>query len=130
MISHPPISALFVIEDDGYLLKSFMAYLQSMPHFKLKVLPQLPADISTYDVVVTRNLQNEGAEHLGQFVENGGSWLILVHLSEKPLPIFLGVQPEQVGPAAELRILFENKNHSLAVRFRVSSLQLTDMFQT
>jgi hypothetical protein len=43
-----------------------------MPHLKLKVLPQLPAEISNYDVVVTRNLQNEGAEaeHLGQF-ENG-----------------------------------------------------------
>jgi hypothetical protein len=118
MIPHSPFSVLFVIEDDCSRLKSFMAYLQSMPHLKFSVSRQLSAEIANYDVVVTRNLQNEGAgaEHLRQFVENGGSWLILVHLSEKPLPVIFGVQPEPVGPAAELRILFENKNHSLAVR--------------
>ncbi len=96
MMPHPPFTVLFVIEDDGSLPKSFMAY--------------------HYDVVVTRNLKNEATERLRQFVENGGSWLILVHLSEKPLPLIFGAQPELVGPAAELRILFENKNHSLAVR--------------
>ena len=64
-----------------------------MPHLKFSVARQLPAEISNYDVVVTRNLKNEGAEaeHLRQFVENGGSWLILVHLSEKPLPVIFGV---------------------------------------
>jgi predicted dehydrogenase len=116
MMPHPPFTVLFVIEDDCSLPKSFMAYLQSMPHVKFSVARQLPAEIANYDVVVTRNLQNEGAERLRQFVENGGSWLILVHLSEKPLPVIFGAQPESVGPAAELRILFENKNHSLAVR--------------
>ena len=115
---HPPVSVLFVIEGDGSLPKSLMTYLQSMPHLKLMVARQLPAQIADYDVVVTRNLPNEGAgaEHLRQFVENGGGWLILVHLSERPLPEIFGVQPEPVGPAAELRILFENKTHSLAVR--------------
>ncbi len=115
---HPPVSVLFVIEGDGSLPKSLMTYLQSMPHLKLVVARQLPAQIADYDVVVTRNLPNEGAgaEHLRQFVENGGGWLILVHLSERPLPEIFGVQPEPVGPAAELRILFENKTHSLAVR--------------
>ena len=116
MMPHPPFTVLFVIEDDCSLPKSFMAYLQSMPHLKFSVARQLPAAIANYDVVVTRNLQNEGAERLRQFVENGGSWLIMVHLSEKPLPVIFGAQPESVGPAAELRILFENKNHSLAVR--------------
>jgi predicted dehydrogenase len=95
-----------------------MAYLQSMPHLRFSVARQLPAAISNYDVVVTRNLQNEGAgaDDLRQYVENGGSWLILVHLSEKPLPVVFGVQPEPVGTVSELRILFENKSHSLAVR--------------
>ena len=118
MMPHPPVSVLFVIEGDGSLPKSLMTYLQSMPHLKLMVARQLPAQIADYDVVVTRNLPNEGAgaEHLRQFVENGGGWLILVHLSERPLPEIFGVQPEPVGPAAELRILFENKTHSLAVR--------------
>jgi predicted dehydrogenase len=95
-----------------------MAYLQSMPHLKFSVARQLPAEISNYDVVVTRNLPYQAAEseHLRCFVENGGSWLILVHLSEKPLPPIFGVQPEPVGPAAELRILFETKTHPLATR--------------
>jgi|WetSurMetagenome_2_1015567.scaffolds.fasta_scaffold03589_2 scyllo-inositol 2-dehydrogenase (NADP+) len=118
MMPHPPFSALFVIEDDCSLPKSFMVYLQSMRHLKCLVARQLPADLSNFDVVVTRNLQNDGAEaeNLGRFVENGGGWLILVHLSEMPLPAIFGVQPEPVGPAAELRILFETKNHSLAAR--------------
>ena len=61
MMPHPPFSVLFVIEDDCSRLKSFMAYLQSMPHLKFSVSRQLPAEIANYDVVVTRNLQNEGA---------------------------------------------------------------------
>jgi predicted dehydrogenase len=89
-----------------------------MPHLKLWVMSQLPAEISNYDVVVTLNLPPEGEAtgHLSQFVENGGSWLVLVHLAEKPLPAIFGVQPEPLGPAAELRVLFEVKNLSLAAR--------------
>jgi hypothetical protein len=79
MMPHPPISVLFVVEDEFSLPHSFPAYLKFMPHLTLSVASQLPAEISNYDMVVTRNLQNEGAEHLSQFVENGGSWLILVH---------------------------------------------------
>jgi scyllo-inositol 2-dehydrogenase (NADP+) len=118
MMPHSQFSALFVIEDDCSLPKSFMAYQQSMGHLQCLVARQLPAEISDYDVVITRNLQNGGAEaeHLGRFVESGGGWLILVHLSETPLPAIFGVQPESVGPTAELRILFETKNHSLAAR--------------
>ncbi len=118
MIPHPPVSILFVAEDGSYLPKSFMAYLQSMPHLKQNVAPRLPAETSNYDVVVTRVLQPEGAEagHLEQFAKNGGGWLTLVDLSEKPLPAIFGAQPEPVGPVAELRILFENKNHPLGAR--------------
>jgi predicted dehydrogenase len=118
MMPHPSFSVLFVLEENSLLPKSFRAYLQSMPHLKIKFEPQLPAEISNYDVVVTQNLPREEAAtgHLGRFVENGGSWLMLVHLSEKPLPAMFGVQPEPVGPPAELRILFETKNHPLAAR--------------
>lgn len=118
MMPHSPISALLVVADGFSLPHSFPAYLKSIPHLKLSVASRLPAEISNYDVVVTRNLPNQPAEseHLRRFVENGGSWLILVHLSEKPLPPIFGVQPELLGPAAELRILFETKTHPLATR--------------
>jgi predicted dehydrogenase len=95
-----------------------VVYLQSIPHLRLSISPHLPSDLSGCHVVITRNLRSTAAEssRLGQFVENGGSWVALVDLSPEPLPAIFGVQPEPVGPAAELRILFESRNDSLAVR--------------
>ena len=66
MMSHPPFSVLFVIEDDCSLPKSFMAYLQSMPHLKLLVARQLPAEITNYDVVVTRWLHVNCLDAVGK----------------------------------------------------------------
>jgi predicted dehydrogenase len=118
MMPHLPVSVLFVFEDSCFPPESFGSYLQAMPHLQISFARQLPAQWSRFDVVVTPNFPSERPESgaLTQFVENGGGWLILAHLSETPLPEIFGVQPQRVGPAAELRILFENKNHALAAR--------------
>ncbi len=118
MMLHPTLSALFVVENDCSFPSALVTYLQSIPHLRLSISPHLPRDLSSQQAVVTRNLRNGGAEsaYLGQFVENGGSWLALVDRSQEPLPAILGVQPEPVGPAAELRILFDAGPHSLAAR--------------
>jgi hypothetical protein len=41
---------------------------------------------------------------------------MFVNLAEHPLPPIFGVQQEPLGPTAELRVLFENSNHPIAVR--------------
>lgn len=41
---------------------------------------------------------------------------MFVNLAEHPLPPIFGVQQEPLGATAELRVLFENSNHPIAVR--------------
>jgi len=118
MIRHPSISVCFMLEKADAALSSLFSYLRSMPHVKLAVQPHLPRNLSSYDVVVSSNAKNSAdtVEPLSQFVGSGGGWLTLVNLSECALPPIFGVQPEPLGPAAELRVLFENAGNPLAVR--------------
>ena len=118
MISHPSISVLFIIEREDAALTSLLSYLNALPHLKLAVQPHLPRDLHSYDVVVSfsENTPDDNIDTLTRFVEAGAGWLALVHTSEKPLPSIFGVQPEPVGPSAELRVLFEDFEHPLAVR--------------
>lgn len=118
MFTHPSLSILAVGEEDNASLHPFFSYLQSMPHVKLTVNPEIPRDLSPYGVVMTANTTrlSEACDHLNQFVLAGGGWLDLVHASEKPLPEIFGAQTRPVGPVAELRILFHDSNHAIAQR--------------
>jgi predicted dehydrogenase len=118
MIRHPSISVLFMIENPDATLSSLLSYLRSMPHIRLSVHPHLPQDLSSYDVVISLNENNSGItiDPLTQFVRAGGGWLTLVHLSARALPSIFGVQQKPLGPPAELRVLFENPDHPIAVR--------------
>ena len=118
MITHPAIPILFVLEGDDVLLRPLFSYLQSIPHIKLDVSSQLPEELSHYDVIVTKDTAAlvDYHDHLMRFVQGGGGWLGLVHLSESPLPRLFGVQPTPVGPVTELRVLFQDKNHPIAIR--------------
>jgi len=118
MFTHPSLSILAVSEEDNSALHSFFSYLQSISHVHLNVNSQIPDDLSPYDVVITYNMANlgKGGDHLNRFVLAGGSHLGLVHLSEKPLPEIFGAQSRPVGPATELRVLFQDPNHALARR--------------
>ena len=118
MIIHPSISVIVVVEDDESFLQPFISYLLSMQHVNVTVEPQLPQDLSDYDVVVTKQMTalKETPKHLEQFVRAGGSWLGLIHLSDKALPQIFGAQPSSIGPPAELRVLFEDGDHPMAAR--------------
>jgi predicted dehydrogenase len=89
-----------------------------MGHIKAVVESQMVSDLSPYDVVVTESTAAfaDDNEQLTNFVHGGGGWLGLVKLSDKPLPELFGVQPNPLGPEAELRVLFKNKDHPLATR--------------
>ena len=118
MIHHTPISVLFVAKDNDPSLTPLISYLASIPHIRPVKKPQLTDDLNSYNVVVTfnSNYSAQDTARLTEHVRMGGGWLTLVHLSENPLPEIFGVQQEPVGPATELRVLFENKNHPLAER--------------
>jgi predicted dehydrogenase len=118
MIQHPSISILFLGEDKDGSLAPFSSYLRSMPHIQLSIAPQLPQDLSTYHIAITRNVQisDDTINHLTQFVNAGGSWLTFVDTTEQPLPELFGVQQEPLVPATELRVLFTNASHPMTTR--------------
>ncbi len=118
MIVHPPTAILFVTDGKDSSLRPLLSYLQYIDHLKLTVEAQMVKDLSRYDVVVTENTAAFAAdnEQLTKFVYGGGGWLGLVKLSDKPLPQLFGAQPNPLGPEAELRVLFKNKDHPLATR--------------
>ena len=118
MIIHPSSSVLFVAEHDDSKLQGFFSYLESISHIRLAIKPQLPQDLSPYDVIVTANTPAFASnnDHLKQFVHAGGGWLELVHLSDEPLPQVFGAKPGPIGPDTELRVLFHDRNHSIAKR--------------
>ena len=118
MVNNPPISILCLKEEEDVSLTSFFSYLGSMPHIRLSQIPQLPDDLSSFDIVITSNTRHTDAmiDRLTQFVQAGGGWQTFVNLSEHPLPQIFGVQQDPLGPEAELRILFENSEHPLAAR--------------
>lgn len=130
MIQKPLITVFFLIEKEDAGLASFFSYLRSMSHMRLAVAPQLPSDLSSYNLVVTSNIQNSepAVADLTRFVRAGGGWLLLVDLSEQPLPEIFGVQPETAGPQTELRILFEKATHPLAARL-ADAIYLRDRHQ-
>ncbi len=118
MLSHPPLSILAIYGNDSVELNPFFEYLQSMAHVKLALEKATPADLSPYDVVISADTSegDEKTEDLEQFAAAGGGWLKLVHRSTRPLPEIFGAQPGQIGPDAELRVLFDDPNHPLAQR--------------
>jgi len=118
MIRHPSLSIFFKIENTENRFSPLLSYLRSIPHVSLSAHPRLPQDLNSYDVVVTLNQNNaaDTTDPLTRFVQAGGGWLTLVDLSTGAIPSIFGVQQEPSGPAAELRVIFENPDHPLAVR--------------
>jgi hypothetical protein len=118
MFTHPPLSILAIEVEHHPELRSLFSYLRSISHIELSVNCEIPADLSPYDVIITADTAgfDEGYDHLNRFVNNGGGWLGLVQVSDKPLPEIFGAQIGQAGPAAELRVMFVNPNHDMAIR--------------
>ncbi|MBW2469337.1 MAG: Gfo/Idh/MocA family oxidoreductase [Deltaproteobacteria bacterium] len=118
MLTHPQISILAINAKDSPELDSFFRYLQSMAHVKLTLEKAPPGDLSPYDVVISADTTGgeEKIKDLEQFAADGGGWLKLVYRSTHPLPEIFGAQPGQIGPAAELRVLFDDPAHPLATR--------------
>jgi predicted dehydrogenase len=117
-MTHPPLSVLAIAEEHHPELRSLFSYFRSISHLELRVNSEIPADLSPYDVIITAATAgfDEGCEELSRFAAAGGGWLGLVQVSDKPLPEIFGAQTGQIGPAAELRVMFVNSRHAMANR--------------
>jgi predicted dehydrogenase len=118
MINHPSISVLFLVQEGDASLAPLLSYLQSIHSIRLTTKTQMPEEIHPYEVIVTVNSGDAGSAHdrLEHFVQAGGGWLELVHLSDSPLPQAFGARPTPVGPRTDLRVMFQNPDHPLAAR--------------
>ena len=130
MYTHPSLSILAIASEHHPELRSFFSYLHSISHIQLSISSEIPADLSPYDVLITADTAglDEDCDHLNRFVNGGGGWLGLVQVSDKSLPEIFGVQTGQIGPAAELRVMFVNSNHGLAKRLP-DALYLNSIYQ-
>ena len=115
MIIHPSLSVLCVDDQDRSDLKPLLSYLQSIPHVHLAPKKRLPADLSSYDVVISPIGKADGEQlRLERFARAGGGWLGLVDLSVEALPGLFGAQAGDTGPSTELRVYSDG--HPLADR--------------
>jgi predicted dehydrogenase len=118
MIVHPSLKVLLVAGQEDTSLQPLLSYLVSIHHVEVTLESQVVNDLSPYDVVVTADTTSLANSHeqLVKFVHQGGGWLGLVRLSDADLPQVFGAQPNQLGPETELRVLFSNRDHPLAIR--------------
>jgi predicted dehydrogenase len=87
-------------------------------HLSVDWATELPADCSAYDAIIVQGaaMQHIGTDQLLKYSSAGVTWLVLTWGEECRLPEEFGVQPDLPGAETELRILFENAVHPLAVR--------------
>jgi predicted dehydrogenase len=118
MVSHPPISVLFIARNDVSRLEPLLAYLKRMAHVQVVVEPQLPGDPSAHHVVVVEEPTSHPDNDviLQGFVNTGGGLLGLIGSSQERLPALFGAQPIPAQPATELRVLFQDYDQPVARR--------------
>ncbi len=88
MITHPPLSILIISQGVHSPLHPLITYFQRIPNLSLCIAPELPQEISHFQVIVTSDLENFGdpPERLRQYVLAGGGWIGLVNAMDGPLP--------------------------------------------
>ena len=118
MFQHSFTSVLFVADGRTDGIRSLISYLNVIAHLKVEMVPQLPDDLSAWDVVVTsiQSIDPGATDRLSAFVQSGGGWLHFVSPGTSDLPQLFGATLEPAGPRCELRVLFHDADHLLGNR--------------
>jgi predicted dehydrogenase len=118
MQTHSGISVLFINKSDDARFQPFVTYLESICSVRLTIGLELPVELNRYDAIVTINAgeRPENIDKLVQFARCGGGWLEINLSSISPVPTIFGVKPRPLQIGSELRVMFKNKDHSMAVR--------------
>jgi predicted dehydrogenase len=118
MLPHPEMNILCCLLNSKSRVSSLLTYLKEMPHVRVMISEELPSDLSKFKVVITEPASafHPPPKRLEQFVRTGGGWLGVVSGSQLPISELFGVCAGRIGPESELRVLFKNQNHPLAIR--------------
>jgi predicted dehydrogenase len=100
-----------------------------MSHVRVNIEGNVPSNLDDIDVVVSRGETSaETAQRLEPYVRFGGGWLALVPQDQSDLPPLFGAQPGSAGPVSEIRVIFRDAEHPMAVRLP-DSLYLTETYR-
>ena len=118
MLIHPSLRVLIVAEKGHEVCAPIESYLKKLAHVHIVTLSELPRDLSNTDVLVSVGdiFKQTDEMPLRKYVQNGGGWLLLNPAEQTDLPDLFGVRIGTKGPEIELRVLFKEKGHNLAVR--------------
>ncbi|MGB3212893.1 MAG: Gfo/Idh/MocA family oxidoreductase [Desulforhopalus sp.] len=118
MINYPEIHVLVLCAPDAEASAPWHRMSGGMPHFKVDYIRSLPDFLVDYDAVITLGepLLPADIDTLLHFVRMGGGWFALINGQRSLLPEVFGVQPGEVGPRSEIRVLFQDADHPLSVR--------------
>ncbi len=118
MIAHPELSVLVIAADHKGPITPWLAFLDKMPHVEVVQESRLASRVDAFSAIVTErdSLSADDADRLIAYTKKGGGWLALAGFGEKPLPEVFGAVTTAAGPDAELRVLFQDANHPMAVR--------------
>ncbi|CAB5152088.1 hypothetical protein D3OALGA1CA_4676 [Olavius algarvensis associated proteobacterium Delta 3] len=115
-----PISILSLGETSTKNPDPLIAFLRTLPHVRVREITEMPEALTDAHLVVTHG--TEGLKRrervIADFVKKGGAWLHCVERSESAVPDVFGVQPGPVGPETELRILYTDRENSMAERLK------------
>lgn len=130
MKNHEPLSVLLCCRDRGQIPQKLVLYLQSMSHLRVEVESDIPTRLDDVDVIVSRSEASpEMAQRLEPYVRSGGGWLALVSNDQSDLPSLFGARPGPLGPVAEIRVIFRDSEHPMAVRLP-DALYLTETYRS
>lgn len=113
-----PTSVLFIVDPKKDNIQTLLDYIEVIRPIGVDVLPELPAELSKWDVVVTSDdvYTGETSIRLTAYVDSGGGLFNFIRPETREIPAVFGAQPETAGPQTELRVLFDQQDHPIAVR--------------
>jgi predicted dehydrogenase len=112
MKKHPEIKVLCIARSQDVFLEPLIGYLKTIPRLRLKTASVVPDLINGFDIIVT----TDPSASLRDFVQTGGSLIAFFNTKTVKIPRFLGVEPLNIGPSCEIRLLFENRENPLGRR--------------
>jgi predicted dehydrogenase len=129
MKSHEPLAILLYCQEKEQVPRGLLSYLESMSHVRVAVDHDIPSSLDGIDVVVSRSEASaEIAHRLDPYVRSGRGWLALVPGSQSDLPPLFGAQPGPTGPVSEIRVVFRDGEHPMAVRLP-DAVYLTETYR-
>jgi predicted dehydrogenase len=118
MINQPRTNVLYIMDSGDGDLSPLLNYFGSTSFINLASMAEPPADLSDIDVILTHGIDPLGnaSGRVAAFVDEGGRWLHLASATDQDLPDILPARLSPTGLTAEVRVLFQNRQHVLAER--------------